>query len=283
MILSLRENQNLVFHRLIIVTHQWALWSFVIIFLEVFMQPIHRISIATGSECGTLFTNATQVGDFRQLNDCDVEEPGYNFASCNNEIQRFDNQSFTTNLANGDGKFNLSNIALSKQIVNQQNDCDATENGDNTVACRNDALTMIDSISLINDAKGGGAFNQANQATLGQTVNQQNDCDESGNGNNTAICGGAAGTLHLWCPPILNTASNSSTADQTNEALFSQTVNQHNDCDESGDGNNPVFCRDAAGLLIPGVSQSNTASNSSTADQTNEHCSHNSKSTKRSR
>ena len=160
-------------------------------------------------------------------------------------IQRFDNQSFTTNLANGDGKFNLSNIALSKQIVNQQNDCDATENGDNTVACRNDALTMIDSISLINDAKGGGAFNQANQATLAQTVNQQNDCDESGNGNNTAICGGAAGTLISGVSQS-NTASNSSTADQTNEALFSQTVNQHNDCDESGDGNNPVFCRDAA-------------------------------------
>ena len=65
------------------------------------------------------------------------------------------------------------------------------------------------------------------------TVNQQNDRDESGDGNNTALCENAAG-IAISGVSQSNTASNSSTADQTNEALFSQTVNQQNDCDESG-------------------------------------------------
>ena len=243
--------------------------EFCINIFEGTIQPMDHNSIVTGSGTGILFTNATQVSEFEQSNNCDVKREGDSLADCENRIEAFNTQSSTTNLANDGGYFNLSNMVSSKQFVNQQNDCDESGDDSSDLSCSNLGGKRIHSTSQSNIASGSSTADQSNKALYLQSSIQQNDCDKSGVGNNTVFCKNDISHL-ISESSQSNIASGSSTADQSNKALYLQSSIQQNDCDKSGVGNNTVFCFNAAGSVIFGVSQSNAASSgSATVNQIN--------------
>jgi len=220
-------------------------------------QNSNSKNIAIGTGSGTLFTNDTQVGDFRQLNDCDVENLEDNFVFCINQIQTSDNPSLA-NFANGDGNFNLSNKASLEQLANQQNDCDEAGSNDNFITCSNVAGGAILGLSQSNTALDSSVANQANEASLSQIANQEIDCDEADITFPPACENTSANTIDIM--EQSNTASGSSTANQSNHASLTQLANQNNDCDNiiSGDGTTP--CTNESTNTIGQISQSNTAS-----------------------
>jgi hypothetical protein len=200
--------------------------------------------------------NANVVQTADQQNSCNESGEGNNngaFVACSNFVGNSvgTSDSFNpisqTNTAAGDGIFDQVNGLKILQIGQQQNSCNESGEGNNVPACFNEDASSVDSITQTNTAAGDGIFDQGNNANVVQTADQQNSCNESGEGNNDVFCQNLAVNL-IGLDFISNSLAQTNTAsgdgifDQGNDAGVSQTTKQQNKCDESGQGSNFAFC-----------------------------------------
>ena len=89
---------------------------------------------------------------------------------------------------NNDGDVNYENAVDIDQEVNQLNDCDESDSFRNSVACRNSGFNSVGSITQANSGYAGnndGDVNYENAVDISQRINQANDCDESGRGDDS--------------------------------------------------------------------------------------------------
>ena len=101
---------------------------------------------------------------------------------------------------------------------------------------------------------------QLNSVDVSQRINQANDCDESGNGDNLATCTNLGNNA---VGPITQTNSghsnnNDGDANYKNAVDIDQAVNQLNDCDEEDDGNNAATCTNLGNNAVGPITQTNS-------------------------
>ena len=129
-------------------------------------------------------------------------------------------------------------------------------------------IIILTSITQTNDATVGDDTVQSNFVGMNQDLQLENVCDETGLGDNNAICGNELGMKNFIGP-----VDQSNDADGSGDADFTQnnnipTINQvivaENDCDQSDEqsaaGDNFAFCNNDDVLnLIDSITQTNDA------------------------
>ena len=149
----------------------------------------------------------------------------------------------------------------STKTFRAENGCDEADTGDNLAVCDNLASNNIADILQTNTADGLAGdqdINQINDAYISQGLNANNDCDESGTGNNVADC---STEVSNNVGPITQTnLADSTTADGTyrNAVYIDQDLRALNDCDDSGAGNNEAVCDITVSNDIGAITQTNT-------------------------
>jgi hypothetical protein len=205
---------------------------------------------------------------------CNESGPGDNNAACSNSASN-SASSFQDSTATASDNGNIkqvNNIKLT-QSQDQRLHCDESGPGDNLASCSNDATNQADSMTQINTGTGKGNFNQGNNAKIIQTTKQQDECNESGPGDNAATCQNSATNI---VGPVsqTNDATGNGIFAQNNDLKISQTQDQQNKCGDLGFGvNNAATCQNSATSTAGFVSQTNGQSlevNQNT-DQNN-HC-----------
>ena len=186
------------------------------------------------------------------VNDCDEAGAGDSAASCQNSaeniIEEFQGSPAITQSNNapdvGDDYVQNNLVAIS-QDLQARNDCDELGDGDNgdgglTQSCGNAVANIIGPVDQSNDAEGGQVadISQNNDITsMNQVLLANNDCDQSGPGDNLAQCANSAANFIDDVTGITqeNDASGDEFTDilQDNNAAFSQVVDLNNNCDES--------------------------------------------------
>ncbi len=216
---------------------------------------------------------AEQTFTMVQQLQCDESGPGDNNAACSNSASNSASSlQDSTATASGNGNIKQVNNIKLTQSQDQQLQCDESGPGDNLASCSNDATNQADSITQINTGTGNGNINQGNNANIIQTAKQQDECNESGPGDNTATCQNSATNI---VGPVSQT--NDATGDgsfaQNNDLKISQTEGQQNKCGGLGFGDNTATCQNAAISTVGAVSQTNGQSlevNQNT--EQNNHC-----------
>jgi hypothetical protein len=237
------------------------------------IDSITQTNDATGTHVDDIFQDNT--GSFSQEvtlnNDCDATtftDDGNNEANCGNEFaENLIDAVDQTNTATGNDDVLIdqdNNLDVS-QTLTAVNNCDAT--GLNDATCSNNiAGNFIDTITQDNTATGDdfAQIFQSNDATIVQTANLLNTCDESGSGINGASCNNDSAPgleYHNLIGPIdqSNTATGSgnSVVSQSNVIDVTQTLEGTNDCDEANTGDNAATCTTAIFNNIASITQSN--------------------------
>ena len=144
----------------------------------------------------------------------------------------------------GDDSVQNNFIAIS-QDLQATNDCDESGDGDNgddglSQFCGSEVANVIGPVGQSNDADGSqlADISQNNDITsMNQVLLANNDCDQSGPGDNLAQCTNSAGNFIDQFTGITqgNDANGDEFSDisQDNNAAFSQAVDVNNNCDAS--------------------------------------------------
>ena len=143
-----------------------------------------------------------------------------------------------------------SNVAQVTQNLQGTNDCDEANTGDNNAQCSNNISNNIDSITqtnLVDPATGSQTEDQSNLLDINQNLVATNDCDETGLGDNNAIC-------------TINQSNNIGDISQSNTASSNVlTINQDgqatNNCDDTTSGDNDAQCTISLVLEVPDITQ----------------------------
>ena len=220
----------------------------------------------------------------RANNDCNELDTGDNTAFCENNVdvltvQEIDDilQRNVVDSGTGDSDIDQNNDATVDQEFNSVNTCDESQGGLNDASCTNTSPeNHVDGIEQINtgSAEDAASLGQDNTLAIFQDLRAENGCDETGTGDNLAICDNISGGANTG--NFIDEVSQTNTADgltgdqdinQINDALVSQDLNANNDCDESGTGNNLALCTTDVFNTVGAITQTNTADDT-TADGT---------------
>ncbi|HTH21365.1 MAG TPA: hypothetical protein VL854_04035, partial [Nitrososphaeraceae archaeon] len=209
------------------------------------------------------------------VNTCDETGGGVNQATCQNvddlSIIGPISQNNAVGALNSDTA-DQSNVAQVTQNLNAVNDCDEDGTGFNQASCSNELTSNnIDSITQGNDATVGDDTAQLNFVAVNQNLLLQNVCDETGIGDNAAICNDPNGNdnNNNFIGPVTqsNDAAGSGDADFTqNNSIpkIDQVIDAENDCDQSDEqtalGSNFARCsNDDPQNVIESIAQTNDA------------------------
>ena len=90
-----------------------------------------------------------------------------------------------------------------------------------------------------------------------QTTSADNVCNESGSGDNNAICNANAENIASMSSTetATDTATGNANFNQDSNATVVQQTEQQNSCNESGSGDNNAFCNSAALNLVDSITQ----------------------------
>ena len=245
------------------------------------------------------FNSVTLSGDVssEQLNDAAISQGGALVNTCDetgggvNQVtcQNLDDANilgpvfqFNTVDAPNSDTASQSNGAQVTQNLEAVNDCDEEDTGFNFAICENElSINQINPITQTNNAIVGGDTVQSNFVGMNQDMQLENVCDETGLGDNAALCNNNLATNFIGQVSQLNDADGSGDADFTqnnNMPTISQALFAENDCDQSdeqsAEGDNLAVCsndnainniafisqiNDAQGTHVDDIFQDNTA------------------------
>ena len=220
------------------------------------IDSITQTNAATGDGFASISQNneATIAQNMDLLNSCDESGAGINVAICdNNGSSNFIGPVDQSNQALGADENDVitqSNVAQVTQNLEGTNDCDEANTGDNFAICTNDISNNIDSITqtnLVNPATGSQTEDQSNLLTVTQNLVATNDCDETGLGDNFAIC-----TINQ--SNDIGAISQSNTA-SSNVLNINQDGQATNNCDDTTSGDNDATCTIDLHLVVPDITQ----------------------------
>ena len=219
--------------------------------------------------------SSTQINDIAVgqsgalVNTCDETGGGVNQAECrSDEIQSLVGliSQFNGVEAPNSDTVAQSNGAQVTQNLEAVNDCDEEGTGFNLADCENIAHNFVDTVDQTNDASAGDDLVQSNFVGITQDLQTENICDETGLGDNNAICGNVAENL---IGPVgqINNADGSGDADFTqnnNLPVINQVIVAENDCDQSdaqsAEGDSFADCdNDDIRNFIDSITQTNGA------------------------
>ena len=240
---------------------------------------ITQINDATGDGFAAISqsNDATIAQSMDLLNSCDESGAGENDASCTNDFAaNIIGPVFQTNTAEDADQSDTvaqSNGAQSTQNLLATNDCDEENTGDNLAHCHNDQpFNFIDFAVLLNNTANdaslvGDDTVQSNFVGTSQDLQATNDCDETGLGDNFAICHSDLAENLIGPVFQFNDADGSGDADFTqnnNIPTINQVIEAENDCDQSDEqsaaGSNSAVCsNDFAFNAIDSITQVNDA------------------------
>ena len=169
------------------------------------IEDISQTNTATGSESANvdqenrLDSEDPDVPGINQVitsdNTCDETGTGDNSADCENEgPNEVDdvNQANTVDDASGTSNVFQDNVGVISQVIEEANDCDESSTGLNDVFCNNDIyenqIDGLDQSNTVGVATDDAFVSQDNIADLSQVADEDNNCDETGTGDNTAFC-----------------------------------------------------------------------------------------------
>src|SRR6478672_135881 len=151
-----------------------------------------RATAATGDQESTL--QGTQRNTF--TNQCNESGPGSNFSSCSIFLSDSFAQSGSQTVTSGTGTFFDQFLFIDTlQTTSADNICNESGSGDNNAICNANAeniASMSSTETATDTATGNANFNQDSNATVVQQTEQQNSCNESGSGDNNAVCQASA-------------------------------------------------------------------------------------------
>jgi hypothetical protein len=210
-------------------------------------------AIGDGLAIITQSNDATIVQSANLLNSCSESGAGVSNVACDNDSEpSLDFHNLIgpidqSNTAGGTDKtITQSNVIDVTQTLQGTNDCDEANTGDNNAQCSTEIFNSIDSITQSNDVA-DVTESQSNVFTVDQNIVATNNCDESGLGDNNAVC-----TI-TWSNTIGDivqsnvASSNALTITQNGEAI--------NNCSDTTDGNNDATCTIDFGLSVPDITQ----------------------------
>ena len=156
------------------------------------------------------------------------------------------------------------------------NDCTETGNGDNNAVCHNIGSDIITEITQSNfvDATNtiGAGFVESNTINTLQGFDETNDCDEAGDGANSANCVNDVENLVGPIDQSNDVTGSTPNTIHSNNIEVSQLADARNDCDESGAGVgiNDALCANDTDNTIDSIEQQNQANGQDNAAQTND-------------
>ena len=153
-------------------------------------------------------------------------------------------------MVRGNSVVTQSNIIDVTQNLEGTNDCDEANTGDNNAQCSNEIFNNIDSITQTNDVAsitGTDTETQSNVFTVTQNLVATNDCDETGLGDNNAICS-------ITASNDIGAISQSNTA-SSNVLNINQDGQATNNCDDTTSGDNTANCTIDLHLIVPDITQ----------------------------
>ncbi|HTH21049.1 MAG TPA: hypothetical protein VL854_02425, partial [Nitrososphaeraceae archaeon] len=224
--------------------------------VQNFIDSISQINAATGDDLASISQNneATITQKMDLVNSCDESGAGINDAECDTDdaenfigpiIQRNDVPG-----ADESDAITQSNIIDVTQNLEGTNDCDEANTGDNNAQCSNNIsnnIASITQINLVNPGTGIQVEDQSNLLDINQNLVATNDCDETGLGDNNAIC-------------TINQSNDIGAISQSNVASSNVlTINQDgqatNNCDDTTSGDNTATCTINLHLVVPPITQ----------------------------
>jgi segregation and condensation protein B len=248
-------------------------------FVDNFIGPLDQDNLLTGAD-NSLFDQDNNIAVSQDLlaeNNCDGT--GTSTVSCENEggdfeINRIDSITQDNDADNSGNAFsNQENTVSVDQNAGLINTCDETGTGNNGANCLNDGLVdgvnFVGPLSQSNSATGEeeATIAQANQIDITQNLGAVNDCDESGSGDNFAICENEASN---FISSITQTNTGVASGDDSVSQVIFVGINQNlqtkNDCDESGGGNNEKECTITSSNEIGNIVQTNDATATDSAN-----------------
>ena len=150
-----------------------------------FIEPIAQTNAVTGAdESDTVVqSNGAQITQNLQIiQDCDEENTGFNFQTCDsdqgNNIDTITQANDATTVGDDTVQSNFLGTSQDLQAINV---CDETGVGDNDAECINSPNNSIGPVAQINGADGSGDadFTQNNNIpTINQVIAAENDCDQ---------------------------------------------------------------------------------------------------------
>ena len=146
--------------------------------------------------------------------------------------------------------FTQSNVVEVTQNLQGTNDCDEANTGDNIAQCSNNISNNIDSITQTNTvdpATGTQVEDQSNLLGVTQNLVATNDCDETGLGDNNAIC-------TITQSNDIGDITQSNTA-SSNVLTINQDGQATNNCDDTTSGDNTATCTIDLHLVVPDITQ----------------------------
>ena len=236
---------------------------------------ITQDNTATGDDFADISqgNDATIAQTMDLLNSCSESGAGINDAVCDNNlavsfIGPVDQTNTVSDAAQID-TFTQSNVAQVTQTLQGTNDCDEANTGDNLATCGDiqEPENFFEGITQTNDATAGDDTVQSNFVGVVQDMQLDNDCDETGVGDNEAFCSSELADNGLGLVGQSNSAEGSGDADFTqnnNIPTINQVIDAGNDCDqtdeETASGGNFADCTnfDPFNFLNP-ITQTNDA------------------------
>ena len=143
-----------------------------------------------------------------------------------------------------------SNVIDVTQNLQGTNDCDEANTGDNNAQCTTDISNNIDSITqtnFVDPIAGSELETQSNFFAVTQNLVATNDCDETGLGDNNAICS-------ITQSNDIGAISQSNTA-SSNVLTINQDGQATNNCDDTTSGDNTANCTIDLHLVGPDITQ----------------------------
>jgi hypothetical protein len=192
---------------------------------------------------------------------CEESGQGSNFSFCLDAAGpnvRLSQSNQAT--ASDNSNIDIQGHARSDIAIRQEVQCNESGPGDNNAVCQ--AFAFDDSFTFATNkatASGNSNIEQDSDAEFLQSQDQQLQCDESGAGDNNAVCQNTSIDTGSVFQANTATSSGNANIEQGNKANVAQTIEQQIKCGESGAGDNNAVCQNQATNNIDSLSQTNTA------------------------
>ncbi|HTH23337.1 MAG TPA: hypothetical protein VL854_14050, partial [Nitrososphaeraceae archaeon] len=222
--------------------------------VQNFVDLVTQTNTATGDGFADISqTNNAPINQLMDLlNSCGESGDGNNLAQCSNDAGNLIGPVRQTNTATGadNSVIRQFNVASITQNMEGTNDCDEANTGFNNVQCTTNISNNIESITQSNEvtsATGSQVHDQSNVLGITQNLVATNDCDESGLGDNNAICS-------ITASNDIGAISQSNTA-SSNVLNINQDGQATNNCDDTTSGDNTAQCSINLHLVVPDIAQ----------------------------
>ena len=222
--------------------------------VQNFVDLVTQTNTATGDGFADISqTNNAPINQIIDLlNSCGESGDGNNLAQCSNDAGNLIGPVRQTNTATGtdNSVIRQFNVASVTQNMEGTNDCDEANTGFNNVQCTTNISNNIESITQSNEvisATGSQVHDQSNVLGITQNLVATNDCDESGLGDNNAICSITASN-DIGAITQSNVAS-------SNVLNINQDGQATNNCDDTTSGDNTAQCSIDLHLVVPAITQ----------------------------